>query len=204
MQFNTVKEITMEQKAKDQARSQEYRRSLVGFLSVEPTSDNTGLIGAMLITDERGYPLEFRCTTPVRPTAIQKTLYGSLLKPYVSVELCGKRLLAEVQRKPALVVTPSQDLLPLSTEQVPIVTVLRAGDVIETESLARHLDRERLESSSGSFQPVVIMSRQDQQIEIGSVKTTLNELFRNFDLLEPFDRIKTALKALAESDPKYR
>jgi len=194
----------MEQKAKDQARSQEYRRSLVGFLSVEPTSDNTGLIGAMLITDERGYPLEFRCTTPVRPTAIQKTLYGSLLKPYVSVELCGKRLLAEVQRKPALVVTPSQDLLPLSTEQVPIVTVLRAGDVIETESLARHLDRERLESSSGSFQPVVIMSRQDQQIEIGSVKTTLNELFRNFDLLEPFDRIKTALKALAESDPKYR
>ncbi len=122
----------------------------------------------------------------------------------MSVELCGKRLLAEVQRKPALVVTPSQDLLPLSSEQVPIVTVLRAGEVIETESLARHLDRERLESSSGSFQPVVIMSRQDQQIEIGSVKTTLNELFRNFDLLEPFDRIKTALKALAESDPKYR
>ena len=194
----------MEQKAKDQVRSQEYRRPLVGFLSVEPTPDNTGLIGAMLVTDERGYPLEFRCTTPVRPTAIQKTLYGSLLKPYVSVELCGKRLLAEVQRKPALVVTPSQDLLPLSSEQMPIVTVLRAGDVIETESLARHLDRERLESSSGSFQPVVIMSRQDQQIEIGSVKTTLNELFHNFDILEPFDRIKTALKALAESDPKYR
>ena len=194
----------MEQKTKDQVRSQEHRRSLIGFLSVESTSDNAGLIGAILVTDERGYPLEFRCTTPVRPTSIQKTLYGALLKPYVSVELCGKRLLAEVQRKPALVVTPSQDLLPLSSEQVPIVTVLRAGEVIETESSARHLDRERLESSSGSFQPVVIMSRQDQQIEIGSVKTTLNELFRNFDLLEPFDRIKTALKALAESDPKYR
>ena len=194
----------MEQKTKDHVRSQEHRRSLIGFLSVESTSDDAGLIGAILVTDERGYPLEFRCTTPVRPTAIQKTLYGSLLKPYVSVELCGKRLLAEVQRKPALVVTPSQDLLPLSSEQMPIVTVLRAGDVIETESLARHLDRERLESSSGSFQPVVIMSRQDQQIEIGSVKTTLNELFHNFDILEPFDRIKTALKALAESDPKYR
>lgn len=87
---------------------------------------------------------------------------------------------------------------------MPIVTVLRAGEVIETESLARHLDRERVESSSGSFQPIVIMSRQDQQAEMIAVKTTLNELFRNFDLLEPFDRIKTALKALAESDPKYR
>ncbi len=57
----------MEQKTKEQVRSQEHRRSLIGFLTVEPTADNTGLIGAVLITDERGYPLEFRCTTPVRP-----------------------------------------------------------------------------------------------------------------------------------------
>lgn len=98
------KETTMEQKTQEQVRSQEHRRSLIGFLTVEPTSDNTGLIGAVLITDERGYPLEFRCTTPVRPTAIQRTLYGALLKPYVSVELCGRRLLAEIQRKPMLVV----------------------------------------------------------------------------------------------------
>lgn len=194
----------MEQKTKDHVRSQEHRRSLIGFLSVESTSDNAGLIGAILVTDERGYPLEFRCTTPVRPTAIQKTLYGALLKPYVSVELCGKRLLAEVQRKPALVVTPSQDLLPLSSEQVPIVTVLRAGEVIETESLAKSLDRERVESASGRFQPVILLSRPDQQQELAPAKAILNELFRNFDLLEPFDRIKTALKALAESDPKYR
>ncbi len=194
----------MEQKAKEQIRSQEQRRSLIGFLSIEPSSDDSGLIGAILVTDDKGYPLEFRCTTPVRPTAIQKTLYGALLKPYVSVELCGKLLLTEVQRKPALVVTPSQDLLSLSSESIPIVTVLRAGEVIETESLAKHLDRERLESSSGRFQPVVIMSRQDQQQDMTEVKRALSELFHSFDLLEPFDRIKMALKALAESDPKYR
>jgi hypothetical protein len=47
-----------------------------------------------MVIDHRGYPLEFRCTTPVKPTPIQKIIYGSLLDQYIGVELCGKRLLA--------------------------------------------------------------------------------------------------------------
>jgi len=194
----------MEQREENRTGSREHRRSLIGFLTVEPTYDQIGLIGAVLVTDDKGYPLEFRCTTPVRPTTIQKVLYGSLLKPYVSVELCGKRLLAEVQRKPALIVTSSSDLLALSEGEIPLVAVLRAGEVIETESLAKDVERERLESASGRFQPVILMTRQDQQKEVNEVKIILNDIFRNFDLVEPFERIRTALKALAESDPKYR
>ncbi|MCL0052983.1 hypothetical protein M1M86_00615 [Dehalococcoidales bacterium] len=194
----------MEQREENRTRSHEHRRSLIGFLTVEPTYDQIGLIGAMLVLDDKGYPLEFRCTTAVRPTTIQRTLYGSLLKPYVSVELCGKRLLAEVQRKPALIVTSSLDLLALSEGEIPIVAVLRAGEVIETESLAKDIERERLESAPGRFQPVILMTRQDQQQEVNEVKEILNNMFHNFDLVEPFERIRTALKALAESDPKYR
>ena len=65
----------MEQKTIDQVRSQEHRRSLIDFLSVESTSDNAGLIRAILVTDERGYPLEFRCTTPVRPSKTTTILW---------------------------------------------------------------------------------------------------------------------------------
>ena len=194
----------MERKEEKQARNREQHRPLIGFLTVEPTHDQTGLIGAVLITDDKGYPLEFRCTTPVRPTPIQKILYGSLLKPYVSVELCGKRLLLEVQRKPALIVTSSSDLLALSGDDIPIIAVVRAGEIIETESLAKDVERERLVSTSGHFQPVILMTRRDQQQGVSKVKTILNDMFRNFDLAEPFERIRTALKALAESDPKYR
>jgi len=126
------------------------------------------------------------------------------LEYFVGVELCGKRLLSEVQRKPALIVTSSSDLLALGEQGIPIVAVLRAGEVIETESLAKDVERERLESPSGRFQPVILMTRQDEQQEVNEVKAILNDMFRNFDLLEPFDRIRTALKALAESDSKYR
>ncbi len=194
----------MEQREEKQTRSREHRRSLIGFLAVEPTSDQIGLIGAMLVLDDKGYPLEFRCTTPVRPTTIQKALLGSRLEYFVGVELCGKRLLSEVQRKPALIVTSSLDLLALSEGEIPIVAVLRAGEVIETESLAKDVARERLESSSGRFQPVILMTRQDQQEEVKDIKDILNAIFRDFDLLEPFERIRIALAALAESDSKYR
>ena len=193
----------MEQRTQEQVRSQEQRSSLIGFLSVEMTADNVGMLGAILVTDARGYPLEFRCTTPVRPTAIQKTLYGSKLKPYVCVELCGKRLLVEIQRKPAIILTSDQAMLALSTDALPVVVAVRAGSVIETASLTKHLNTERLESVAGHFQPIVLMSRQDQSQSISLAKSTLIDLFGIIDLLEPFDRIKTALVALAKSYPKY-
>jgi hypothetical protein len=113
-------------------------------------------------------------------------------------------LLVELQRKPGLIVTPSSDLLALSGGDIPIVAVLPAGEAIETESLTKGIKRERLESASGQFQPVIILTQHAQQQEVDGVKVTLNDMFRNFNLLEPFERIRTALKALAESDPKYR
>lgn len=73
-----------------------------------------------------------------------------------------------------------------------------AGSVIETASLTKHLNTERLESVAGHFQPIVLMSRQDQSQSISLAKSTLIDLFGIIDLLEPFDRIKTALVALAK------
>ena len=60
---------------------------LLGFMTVEATPKNDGFISAMMVTDSRGYPLEFRATTPVRPSLVQKTLYGKQLEHYVGVEL---------------------------------------------------------------------------------------------------------------------
>ena len=34
------------------------------------------LRGGILITDTKGKPVEFRCTFPIRPNAVQRTLYG--------------------------------------------------------------------------------------------------------------------------------
>jgi hypothetical protein len=62
---------------------------LLGFLTLQETLNKDGYIGAILITDTGGVPQEFRCTHPVKPTVIQKPLYGDTLEPYIGVNLCG-------------------------------------------------------------------------------------------------------------------
>ena len=48
----------------------------LSFLTIEKTENKGGYLGAILITDTRGVPIEFRCTYPIKPTLIQKPLYG--------------------------------------------------------------------------------------------------------------------------------
>ena len=65
------------------------QNDLIGFLALYETSPRDGYLGAILITDLQGVPQEFRCTHPVKPTALQKPLYGNTLEPYIAVDLCG-------------------------------------------------------------------------------------------------------------------
>ena len=58
----------------------------IAFVVLANVEDGV-LRGGILITDAHGKPLEFRCTSPIRPNAVQRTLYGSTLMPHIAVEL---------------------------------------------------------------------------------------------------------------------
>jgi len=64
----------------------------IGFYALLSTTDNKGFVGALLITDDLGKPEEFRVTYPVKPTTLQRQLYGDSLIPHIGIELCGKPL----------------------------------------------------------------------------------------------------------------
>ena len=61
-----------------------------GFLRVEQAPGGT--VGGLLVTNRLGRPLEFQCTTPVRPNRTQEILYGPTLESFVFSELIGKTL----------------------------------------------------------------------------------------------------------------
>jgi len=174
------------------------------FLTVEKTEDGEGYIGALMVTDDHGFPLEFRATTPVRPTAVQKVLYGATLETYVGVELCGRKLLQECQRKAPIVLVPNATLLNLHSSSALVLTIRRAGEAIkiETEPDGSPTTVEgRL--ASGSFQPVVYDARVSTD-EMREALPLLERCFREFDLVETFERIRNALKVLAQEDSQYR
>src|ERR1035441_1934337 len=78
-------------------------KTVIAFLGFREFDDGEAYRGAILVTDESSKPLEFRCTAPVRPTQLQRTLYGKSLLPHVLTELIAMPLISSVREKPQLI-----------------------------------------------------------------------------------------------------
>src|SRR5262249_29502535 len=66
----------------------------LAFLTVVDDSQH-GACGGLLVLNATGRPLEFHCTTPVKPNRAQEILYGPTLRPYLYGEQIGATLVAK-------------------------------------------------------------------------------------------------------------
>ncbi len=153
--------------------------------------EGRGCVGGLLVTNHNGRPLEFQCTTPVRPDRTQEILYGRMLRPWLLGELIGKTLLDRVSIKPELIVISDPDLLELrnhtrtpvacTSEQVANDKVSQF-DVTETTELggrrlrfhASHLS----DSNFVSNQSHLIPGQADLEEPLERVHEALNETIK--------------------------
>ncbi|MBA4029402.1 MAG: hypothetical protein C0478_00535 [Planctomyces sp.] len=157
----------------DQAKKDQLR---LGFLTAVEDPER-GFVGGLLVTNRFGRPLEFQCTTPVKPNRTQQILYGPTLRPYLLSELIGKTLLDKVGVKPHLVLTEDQSLCELR-EHVDIPVGCFSEQTMETLQIGnRHLE---------------FHSSHDGEME--HVRHQCKDVPTSADLKEPFDRIREALQ----------
>jgi len=177
---------------------------LTGFLVVEKTVAEDGYVAALMVTDNRGYPLEFKASTPIRPSLVQKTLYGGQLEHFIGVELCGKTLIQQAARKTKLILVPERNLLDIADQvNVNMIALWRAGESIKLEDELKSVSRGTIKPTSSTFQPVVYEGRFIDDTNEKEVITFLQECANRFDLVEAFERIRSALKLLAKEDSRY-
>lgn len=178
---------------------------LLGFLVVENTLMEDGFIAALMVTDSRGFPLEFRATTPVRPSLVQRTLYGGQLDHYVGVELCGKTLVEQASRKPSIIMVPERRLLDVADQaEIDMVAVWRAGEALKVEEEgAPSISRGTIKPSGSPFQPLIYEAHLADREHEGKTIAYLEECATRFDLVEAFERMRAALQLLAKEDPRY-
>lgn len=181
----------------------------LGFLGLYETGAEDGYIGAILITDPHGIPQEFRCTLPIKPTAIQKPLYGDSMEPYIGVELCGKPLMQSVQHPPSLLLVNREFLLDVrQASGCPVVFVRQAGEAIDVEPADTSdvgVKRERLDCPTGRFQPIVFSVHPEYYDEDGlSAREMLEKVFRHLEPGEPFERAARAIVELARQDKRFQ
>jgi len=154
------------------------------FLDIELFEDGAAVRGGALITDIETRPYEFRCTSPVRPTQLQRVLYGDTLEEYVHVELIGLPLIRAAREKPSLILVQNASLIRIRPfVSCPVVLIRRdRGSAIASG-----------ETSENALRPVTISSHREFPAEATSAQSMLAPLMQRRDLLEPFKRLRVAL-----------
>jgi hypothetical protein len=170
-------------------------QTTIGFLGHREFDDGEAYRGAILVTDEWGKPVEFRCTAPVRPNKLQRTLYGKSLLPHILTELIGVPLISSVREKPQLILIGDEAYFDVRHKvSVPLIRVARVGtpkakqeDPTKSKSLL-------LQSASGKFAQVEIEAHWRFAADLDSSGERLRDLFGRWDLTEPFQRLSEGLQ----------
>ena len=156
-------------------------------------------MGAILITNQIGVPLEFKYTEPVIATRLHKILYGSVLEKYLHETVIRDRLGLEVRTSPNYFITSYNEkefLGPIADRQVMAVQkyMLQPGEL--PGQFNRIREREaviELEEEPAYLR--LAFSTADETVQ-HNMAAWLQEMARTMDVLEPLDRITSALSSI--------
>lgn len=189
------------------------------YIDLAAFEEGKVLRGGALVVGAGTEPLEFRCTDAVRPTKLQKVLWGARMDGYVATELFGKPLIRATRQKYSLVVVRNRDMLDLRPELEVTVVHLSRDASIEFEPPRRDAEDEEptgqgedaggdegadetanplLATPSGRFEPVVLRCHEGYPDDMREARRVLRPIFAARDVMEPFERVGTALQMVHE------
>jgi len=162
-------------------------------------------MGAVLVTDQIGVPVEFKYTEPVTATRLHRILYGASLERYLHETVIRERLGRDLRSEAEVFLTPyeEKDFLGsisgrpmVAVQQVPAApTDMAEGSVLQVR------DREAMVRLEEGPALRLSFSTPDDAVQ-RRVITWLQEISRTMDVLEPLDRIVRALKMLCGEGKK--
>lgn len=174
----------------------------LGYMMIEGAEGQ--IRGASLVVDFRGVPMDFRYTDPIRPTRLERILYGNALDVYLREELILQSLLSAVEARPNLWICGDMDLLS------PLKNIGKVRAALVTTSTHAPLDAVGhtestseagailLQADSISAPLRVVFAPERRQDEMQGAVNILVEAAQTMELMEPFGRIQKALASLTE------
>jgi hypothetical protein len=165
----------------------------LGFLTVCDL-EGRGLVGGYLLLNTAARPLEFHCTAPVKPSRAQEILYGPTLKPFLYGEQIGRALVEKSSKLPLVVLTDLEAVLAARAFIAsPVALVLtrsaESGVVTETEKSLFPSALHRFACG-----PAALSVPTAHASEAAAIVDALAAHGVTFDLTEPFERIREAVR----------
>lgn len=173
---------------------------MIGYLAVE-AFEPLGYVGGVLVVDRFGLPVEFRHTLPVRPTKLQRALYGDALDRYMRTAVIALRLIEGLEHPPVVVL--GADPILVADVEPPVVHAAVSG----VEPIGVVGDVEPFEGGSEGFLlqlrageaplRVVTTAPVHRYRELAHV---VGEAAETMDLFEPLARVAAGVALVAAGD----
>lgn len=160
----------------------------IAFLETLALEDDSGIMGAILVTDAETKPLEFRVTAPIKTTNFQKTLYGDVLLEHILVELISLPLINAISEEIDLILVKDPLFLGVNNKQG--VRVVRVNNSDQKADSKKNNQDVHFIGTNGST--LYIETSKKYESELAEIKEQINSLAETRNLLEPFDRLKAA------------
>lgn len=176
----------------DQTKSITSSGNQVGYFRHQEIEEKH--MGAILITDQIGVPVEFKYTEPVVATKLHKILYGSALEKYLRETVIRDRLGSELKKIPQYFITTYDEKEFLNTlAGREMMAVQKCAVAPESGSFTRLRPREVIvELKEDHIFLRLAFSTADEAVQLDMVEW-LQTLSETMDVLEPLDRISSAL-----------
>ena len=185
----------------------EETQKRIGIFKLALTPDKKGYIGAFFVMDYAGKPEELRVTFPVKPSSMQRVLYGASLIPHIGLKLCAVPLYETLTNVPPIVLVDDERFLPLADIAKGYVFAVQAYQ----KARLPHSDSDfptleiTIEPANENFKKVRAMypanyDEMDRDIALREIRAIAHRM----DLLELFERVGRALAVLSEEDERFR
>lgn len=167
------------------------------------SSASKGYLGAILITDYKGFPLEFRYTDPIVPTKIQEVLYGEGLEKYLKIDIITDSLVKALSKDISVLFVQDEDLLEYKGKEVPIVRLssTKVAPLSGAGDFQKIKPNEILLQTSHAQNPVRLLFKQNFNCEGPDFDDIIQKLIKAgefMDVDEPLARVQKTLELVCE------
>ena len=170
----------------------------LGYIMIDGTDSQ--LRGAVIVTDFRGIPLDFKYTEPLKLNRLQRIIYGKSLNTYLKEHLLLESLLEAVEISPQLWLCSDEELLnPLKENGNLKVLLLQNTNREPLESIG-HVEAEGayyVLQAEKSGSPLRI--KFPEKVRPDEVKASVNiliEASKSMDLMDAFTRLQKAISSI--------
>lgn len=162
-------------------------------------------MGSVLITDYKGFPLEYRYSDPITPTKIQQVLYGEGLEKYIKVDVILESLIKVLSSHADILLVQDEDLLVYRHESFPIVRIsqTKSTPIGEAGVLSTIKQGEYLLQTAHSQNPLRLKFPEYFDCEseaFVSVIDTLKTVGEYIDVYEPLERVSKSIDLICNQE----